>query len=153
VGSGLTVAGLALGLKHLGSPVRVVGICAQKPAAFMRPLIVERANEAAALLGISTRIEAEDIALDDRHIGQGYGIATRASVEAIELAARTEGLLLDPVYTGKCMAGLIADIRAGRWSGGGPVVFLHSGGTPGLFGYGADRLEAARSGTRSRAVA
>ncbi|SEF00837.1 D-cysteine desulfhydrase [Rhizobiales bacterium GAS188] len=144
-GSGLTVAGLALGLKHLGSPMRVVGICAQKPAAFMRPLIVERANEAAALLGISTRVEATDIALDDRQIGPGYGTATPASVEAIELAARTEGLLLDPVYTGKCMAGLIADIRAGRWSGGGPVVFLHSGGTPGLFAYGADRLEAARS--------
>ena len=89
-GSGLTVAGLALGLKHLGSPACASSAFrAQKPAAFMRPLIVERAGEAAALLGISTRIEATDIALDDRHIGPGYGIATPASVEAIELAART----------------------------------------------------------------
>ena len=144
VGSGLTAAGLALGLKHLGSPMRVVGICVQRPASFMGPLIIQRAEEAAALLGISMRVEPEDLALDDQHIGQGYGIATGAALEAIELAARSEGLILDPAYTGKCMAGLMADIRAGRWAAGRPVIFLHSGGTPGLFAYGADRLRAAR---------
>jgi 1-aminocyclopropane-1-carboxylate deaminase/D-cysteine desulfhydrase-like pyridoxal-dependent ACC family enzyme len=152
-GSGLTVAGLALGLKHLGSRMRVVGICVQKPAAFMRPLIVGRAGEAAALLGISTRLEASDVALDDRHIGAGYGVATGAALEAIELAARSEGLVLDPVYTGKCMAGLMADIRAGRWAGSDCVIFLHSGGTPGLFAYGADRLEAARCGAAKSGAA
>jgi 1-aminocyclopropane-1-carboxylate deaminase/D-cysteine desulfhydrase-like pyridoxal-dependent ACC family enzyme len=145
VGSGLTLAGLALGLKHLGSTMRVVGICVQRPASFMQPLIIERAGQAAALLGIATRLEAQDFELDDRHIGPGYGVATGAALEAIELAARNEGLILDPIYSGKCMAGLAAHLRAGRFGPTGLVIFLHSGGTPGLFAYGADRLEEARS--------
>ena len=143
-GSGLTVAGLALGLKHLQVATRVIGICTQKEVAFLHPIVVRRANEAASLLGLSTRIEDADIELDDRQIGPGYGIATSRAVDAIELAAGTEGLVLDPVYTGKGMAGLAAHVRAGRWAAGDTIVFLHSGGAPGLFAYGAEALAAAR---------
>ncbi|HSZ89702.1 MAG TPA: D-cysteine desulfhydrase family protein [Acetobacteraceae bacterium] len=147
-GSGLTVAGLALGLKHLRSGTRVVGVCAQTEAAVLHPLIVRRANEASALLGLGTTIVEGDIELDDQHIGTGYGVASAAGIEAMELAARKEGLVLDPVYTGKCMAGLIAHVRAGRWRAGETVIFLHSGGAPRLFAYGAEGLAAARGVVR-----
>ena len=143
-GSGLTMAGLALGLKHLGVNTRVIGISAQVPAGFLRPIVARRANEVAVMLGLATRLAEDEIELDDRQIGAGYGIATLASVDAMELGARTESLVLDPVYTGKCMAGLIAHVRAGRWPAGTTVAFLHSGGAPGLFAYGAERLAAVR---------
>lgn len=137
-GSGLTVAGLALGFKALGVKTRVVGISVQRPAAFMVPLIVERANAAAELLGLAVRVDAGDFDFDDRHIGPGYGVVTRDAVDAIVLAGRTEGLLLDPVYTGKGMAGLLAQLREGAWRGDAPVVFFHSGGAPGLFAHAAE---------------
>ncbi len=143
-GSGLTVAGMVLGLKHLGVRTKVVGICAQTSADFLRPIIARRANEAAALLGLATTVTEDEIELDDRRIGAGYGVANTDTVDAMDVAARTEGLLLDPVYTGKCMAGVMAHIRAGRWAATDAIVFLHSGGTPGLFAYGADRLATAR---------
>ena len=108
------------------------------------PLIRRRAGEAAELLGLDVDVAAGDIVLDGAHIGPGYGIADAATVAAIELAARTEALILDPVYTGKCMAGLIARLSGGLWRGDAPVVFIHSGGTPGLFAYGADGLAEAR---------
>jgi 1-aminocyclopropane-1-carboxylate deaminase/D-cysteine desulfhydrase-like pyridoxal-dependent ACC family enzyme len=137
-GSGLTVAGLALGFKALGVKTRVVGISVQRPAAFMVPLIVERANAAAELLGLAVRVDADDFDFDDRHIGPGYGFVTRDAVDAIVLAGRTEGLLLDPVYTGKGMAGLLAQLHEGAWRGDAPVVFFHSGGAPGLFAHAAE---------------
>jgi 1-aminocyclopropane-1-carboxylate deaminase/D-cysteine desulfhydrase-like pyridoxal-dependent ACC family enzyme len=136
-GSGLTVAGLVLAFKVLGLSTRVVGISVQKPAAFMVPLVVERANAAAALLGLATRVEASDFDFDDTHIGSAYGVPSQASVEAIQLAGRSEGLVLDPVYSGKAFAGMLAQLRAGRWPGREPVVFFHSGGAPGLFANAA----------------
>jgi 1-aminocyclopropane-1-carboxylate deaminase/D-cysteine desulfhydrase-like pyridoxal-dependent ACC family enzyme len=144
--SGLTMAGTLLGLKHLGARARVVGICAQTPAAFLRPLIARRANEAAALLGISTRVNESEVELDETALGPGYGVPDSSTVAAIELAARTEGLVLDPVYTGKAMAGMVAQIGSGRWRGDaeGPVVFVHSGGAPTLFAQGVDTLNRAR---------
>jgi 1-aminocyclopropane-1-carboxylate deaminase/D-cysteine desulfhydrase-like pyridoxal-dependent ACC family enzyme len=144
--SGLTMAGTLLGLKHLGARARVVGICAQSPAALLRPLIARRANEAAELLGISTRVSESEVELDENGLGPGYGVPDAATVAAIEMAARTEGLVLDPVYTGKAMAGMVAQIGAGRWRGeaGGPVAFVHSGGAPTLFAQGVDSLNQAR---------
>ena len=132
-GSGLTVAGLSLAFKALGLPSRVVGISVQRSTSQMVPLIVERANSAAQLLGLTVRIEAGDFDFDDRHIGAGYGVATREAAEAIFLAGRSEGLVLDPVYSGKGLAGMQAQMREGAWRGAGPLVFFHSGGAPGLF--------------------
>jgi len=80
-----------------------------------------------------SRIEASDFDFDDRHIGDGYGRASREAVEALLAAGRSEGLVLDPVYTGKAMAGALAQVREGVWRGARPIVFLHSGGAPGLF--------------------
>jgi 1-aminocyclopropane-1-carboxylate deaminase/D-cysteine desulfhydrase-like pyridoxal-dependent ACC family enzyme len=139
-GSGLTMAGLAIGLKALGLPTRVIGVSAQQKSGFLCPIVLRRATETAQLLGLPTTLEARDIEIDDSQLGPGYGIPTPAAVRAIECAARTEALLLDPVYTGKCMAGMIAHNEAGRWKGSDDIVFIHSGGTPGLFAYGADSL-------------
>lgn len=134
-GSGLTVAGLTLGFKHLRAPTRVVGVSVQRRADFMAPLIARRANEAAELLGLDSRVDPGDFDFDDRNIGPGYGMPTREGVEALALVGRTEGLVLDPVYTGKAMAGMVSDLRAGRFSRGAAVAFFHSGGAPGLFAH------------------
>ena len=137
VGSGLTVAGLALVFKALGLATRVVGVAVQKPAAFMVPLIVERANAAAQLLGLVTRLDAHDFDIDDRQLGSGYGVPTQEAVEAILLGGRTEALVLDPIYSGKAFGGMVAQVREGRWRGAAPLVFFHSGGAPGLFASAA----------------
>ena len=137
-GSGLTVAGVALAFKALGLPTRVVGVSVQRSADFIRPLIIERANAAAQLLGLTVRLVADDVDIDDRHLGDGYGQSSPAGMQAMQLAGRTQGIVLDPVYTGKAMAGMLAQLREGRWRGDAPVVFFHSGGAPGMFAQAAE---------------
>ena len=136
-GSGLSLAGLALGFKHLGCPTRMVGISAQQPEARLKPWIVDTANAAAAGVGLATRLEEGDFDIVDTEIGPGYGIPSEASLAAVRLAGRHEGLVLDPVYTGKGMAALAAMVADGRMNRDWSVVFLHSGGTPGLFTHAA----------------
>jgi 1-aminocyclopropane-1-carboxylate deaminase/D-cysteine desulfhydrase-like pyridoxal-dependent ACC family enzyme len=87
------------------------------------------------VLGVEQRVTAERLQIDDRYIGPGYGHLTREAAEAIRLVAQTEGILLDPVYTAKAMAGLIGHLQNGRLGRDEPVIFLHSGGTPALFSY------------------
>jgi 1-aminocyclopropane-1-carboxylate deaminase/D-cysteine desulfhydrase-like pyridoxal-dependent ACC family enzyme len=89
------------------------------------------------LLGLSTRLDAGDFDFDDGHVGTAYGVPSEAAVQAIQFAGRTEGLVLDPVYSGKAFAGMLAQLRAGRWPGQAPVVFFHSGGAPGLLANAA----------------
>jgi 1-aminocyclopropane-1-carboxylate deaminase/D-cysteine desulfhydrase-like pyridoxal-dependent ACC family enzyme len=141
-GSGLTVAGLALGFKHLGVPTRVAGVSVQRPKDFMVPLIVRRANEAAELLGLATRIAPGDFDFDDDQIGPGYGVPTAEGIAAMALAGRTEGLVLDPVYTGKAMAGLVSHVRRSRHAPHHTLAFFHSGGAPGLFAHAEAVVEA-----------
>ncbi len=136
-GSGLSVAGFALAFKALGVPTRVVGIAVQKAASFIVPLIVERANAAAQLLGITERVGARDFDIDDRFMGGGYGVPSREGVDAMLLAGRAEGLILDPIYSGKAFAGMVAQMREGVRGGPAPLVFFHSGGAPGLFASAA----------------
>jgi 1-aminocyclopropane-1-carboxylate deaminase/D-cysteine desulfhydrase-like pyridoxal-dependent ACC family enzyme len=138
-GSGLSLAGLALGFKHLGCPTRLVGISAQQPAARLKSWITGAANEAAEQMQFTTRLNEDDFDIIDSAIAPGYGMPSDASLAAVRLAGRTEGLVLDPVYTGKGMAALHAAVQDGRLSPEGSVVFLHSGGTPGLFTH-ADRF-------------
>ena len=76
-----------------------------------------------------------DVEIDDRFIGPGYGVGTPEGLDAVRWLARTEGLLLDPAYTGKAMAGLIARAGSGEFEPGAGVVFVHTGGWPALFGY------------------
>jgi D-cysteine desulfhydrase/L-cysteate sulfo-lyase len=133
-GSGNTHAGLLFGLRALGSSVPVTGICVRRPAAAQRERIRTRVEEIAQLLGLAPQVVDADIVLRDEVLAPGYGQLNPATLAAIATAARSEGLILDPVYTGKVMAGFLqsaADSAAGR-----TLLFLHTGGTPALFAYG-----------------
>jgi D-cysteine desulfhydrase family pyridoxal phosphate-dependent enzyme len=137
-GSAGTHAGLLVGRDVAGAAWRLVGISPGHPAAYLTPRVAEVAAETAALLHLPDAhraYAAADVQLDDSYVGPRYGTLTPECVEAVRLVARTEGLLLDPVYTGKAMAGLIAHIRRGRITSHDTVVFIHTGGTPGLFAY------------------
>lgn len=134
-GSGLSLAGLALGFKHLNVATRLVGVSAQQPAARLRPWIVEVAAKTSGRLNLAVKLDADDFDIVDSEIGPGYGSPSPASVAAVELAGRTEGLVLDPIYTGKGLAGVIAAARSGAIKPGDRVVFVHSGGAPGLFAH------------------
>jgi L-cysteate sulfo-lyase len=104
------------------------------------------ANGTLDLLGASDRLNIDDVRIADDQRGEGYGLVTDAMIEAVRLMASCEGLLLDPVYSGKAFAGVIGDVRSGRYPAGSSVVFLMTGGTPALFAYrSAFALKDARS--------
>jgi 1-aminocyclopropane-1-carboxylate deaminase/D-cysteine desulfhydrase-like pyridoxal-dependent ACC family enzyme len=138
---GATQSGLALAAKALGDPVQVVGFTAYRwdeP----RPVDIARvANRAADQLGIDVRLGPQEVINSDRQVGESYGLLTPGCVEAVRLMASTEGIFLDPVYTGKAMAGLIDWIREGKIPSDATVVFLHTGGTPALFSYAQDLMD------------
>jgi D-cysteine desulfhydrase family pyridoxal phosphate-dependent enzyme len=131
--SGGTQAGLLLGAKQTGFPGRILGISVDKPADELTQTIMALANQTAAWLGIDKKIESEDVLVNGAYCQAGYGILQPAEVEAIRLFARTGGILLDPVYTGRAAAGLIDLIRKGFFSPNETVLFWHTGGIPALF--------------------
>jgi L-cysteate sulfo-lyase len=128
-----TQAGLAVGLAINGAEARLLGVGVSGTAQQARANIERIAAATCECLGSPQRFAKIDV--DDRFVGEGYGIPTPEGLAAIRLLARLEGLLLDPVYTGKAMAGLVAMIREGRFSDEQNVVFLHTGGWPALFAY------------------
>jgi D-cysteine desulfhydrase len=133
-----TQAGLLAGAKIYGAPYRILGITVSRPVSECAERIAGFARQAAELTGLhgqSIELSPDDIAVRDGFIGPGYGIPSPEGVEAIRLVARTEGLFLDPTYTGKGMAGLIGEIRSGRIGKDETVVFLHTGGEPALFAH------------------
>jgi 1-aminocyclopropane-1-carboxylate deaminase/D-cysteine desulfhydrase-like pyridoxal-dependent ACC family enzyme len=131
--SGGTQAGIVAGCTLLGLPTRVIGISADDPADAIAGEIRRILADLEALLGIGRGTLADTpVEIDDAFVGAGYGVPTAESTSAIELAARTEALFLDPTYTGKAMAGLIARARAGGISRG-TTLFWHTGGQVGLF--------------------
>ena len=134
-GSGTTQAGLVLGAALLGLPYHVIGISVQQPADKMLPRIAEKVKGAAGLLGMAEPLPESPVIVDDGYIGEAYGVATAAGTEALKLLARSEGIILDPVYTDKGLSGLIGWIRQGRLSRDDTVVFLHTGGVPALFAH------------------
>jgi 1-aminocyclopropane-1-carboxylate deaminase/D-cysteine desulfhydrase-like pyridoxal-dependent ACC family enzyme len=144
--SGGTHAGLLLGHALAGRGPRPVGFDVARIVDDARGLIAWLADEAGALLGAAPGPKAADVLLDHSQLGDAYGAFTPAGIEAIRLVARTEGVALDPVYSGKGMAGLVADARAGRLDG--PVVFWHTGGGPSLFaaGWGERLIDGAGGG-------
>ncbi len=130
-----TQAGLLAGraLSGLELPIQAVSVARPDREALAGELL-EIANQTATRIGAADVLD-RDIHVDFRHVGDGYGLPTSAMVSAVELVARTEGILLDPVYSGKGMAGLIAQILNGEIDADETVVFLHTGGMPGLFAY------------------
>jgi 1-aminocyclopropane-1-carboxylate deaminase/D-cysteine desulfhydrase-like pyridoxal-dependent ACC family enzyme len=141
--AGATGAGLALGRAVLGLPWKIKLIAPIRWPWDTPADLAEVANATATLLDLPHRLSAADIDIRDDYIGPAYGAVTESGREALDLLARTEGVLLDPAYTSKAMAGLIDDVRSGRVERKKPLVFLHTGGTPAVFAY-RDELLAGR---------
>lgn len=137
VGSRGTMAGLVAGKRILDSPIRLTGISVSRPTDFLLEQIPILANEATALLGYPADCSTNEFEIIEGYIGQAYAIPTLEGWQAIRLAGRSEGIVLDPVYTGKAMAGLIGSVQNGLIAPGETVVFLHTGGSPAFFAFDA----------------
>lgn len=137
VGSGTTYAGLLLGLRHAGMSCHILGASVNTAAPMLRRHVENHMKAAAEILGLPTPDYGREIDITDAHVGPGYGIPTDDSVEAIRLAAQTEGLVFDPIYTGKAWAALRHAVHSGAVARDATVVFLHSGGAPLVFQHAA----------------
>ena len=135
-GSALTHAGMLVGLRALGERVPVLGICVRRDAASQGARVAQVASALEAMIECPAAFDAGDIEVSDAVLAPGYGRLNEAAREAMALAARHEGLLLDPVYTAKAMAGPIAHVRSGQIAAESRVLFVHTGGQPALFAYG-----------------
>ena len=133
--SGGTQAGLVAGARLFGLHAQIVGISVDEPASILAPRVARLAEAALDLLGEPGRVTADEIVVDDRFRGGGYAVVGDLERDAIRTLARTEGILLDPVYTGRAFGGLLALIREGRWQQGQRVLFWHTGGIPALFAF------------------
>ena len=134
-GSAGTQAGLVTGFKALGSGVPVLGIGVRAPKDKQEENVFNLARQTAGYMGLGDIIERSDVVANCDYVGDGYGLPTPGMVDAVTLLARLEGILLDPVYSGKGMDGFIDLIRKGHFKKDSDVVFLHTGGSVGLFGY------------------
>lgn len=133
-GSAGTQAGLVAGLAVMGADIPVLGIGVRAPKAEQEAAVFRLAQDTAELLGHRDRVAREMVVANCDYVGRGYGLIDDEVIAALKLAARAEGLVLDPVYTGKAMKGLVALSGLGEFDGQS-VVFLHTGGSQGLFGY------------------
>ena len=134
IGTSSTHTGLILGA-HLFTQdqLKIGGISVANASDVLSERVEQQLHEAAETFGLRTRIPSESIIVLDDYVGDGYGAPTNAMKEAVLMTARTEGVLLDPVYTGRAMSGLIDRVRAGDYAKDDIVVLLHTGGTPALF--------------------
>ena len=130
-----TQAGLLAGLHIQESDTSVLGICVSRSAEEQERMVGALCAETLELLECKRALPREVVRANGDYVGQGYGLPTRDMIKAVALSASTEGLLLDPVYTGKAMAGLADLVRQGQFSNDDNVVFLHTGGSPALFAY------------------
>jgi D-cysteine desulfhydrase family pyridoxal phosphate-dependent enzyme len=136
-GTAHTHAGLVVGLHALGrGDIRVHGFCVRRDAEAQRQRVLRCVRAVEDLLDLGGLVPSDHVDATDAHLGPGYGRSTPESEKAIRLAGRHEGLVMDPVYTGKALAGMLSLARSGALEGR-PSVFVHTGGTPALFGYGA----------------
>jgi len=134
-GSAGTQAGLLAGLEGCGAGIEVLGISVRQPRARQEETVHRLADATANHLGLANGVARDRVIAYDEYVGPGYGQPTTEMVDAISLTARSEGILLDPVYSGKGMAGLIGLIRQGAFAPQENVVFLHTGGATALFAY------------------
>ena len=140
--SGATHAGLIVGKALLKQKYQIIGINIDKdedPSKPFKQTIMDLANKTAQLIDAPNEFSLDSIDLLDDFIGQGYGVMGSAEQEAIRLLAQTEGILLDPVYTGRAMAGLVDLVRTGKLPASANILFWHTGGSPALFAY-ADKF-------------
>ena len=131
-GSAGTLAGLAVGLEQLMPGAELIGVTVSRKVADQLPKVVALQQAVANSLELQANAE---IKLWDDYFAPGYGTPNDEGMEAVKLLAQLEGILLDPVYTGKAMAGLIDGINQKRFKDEGPILFIHTGGAPALFAY------------------
>jgi L-cysteate sulfo-lyase len=136
-GSAGTQAGLVVGLKAINAQIPLLGIGVRAPKPKQEENVYNLAVKTAEKLGCPGVVSREDVEANTDYVGEGYGIPTKEGLTAIEMFARLEGILLDPVYSGKGAAGLIDLVRKGAFAGDENIVFLHTGGGVALFGYTA----------------
>lgn len=144
-GATTTPAGMALTLKALGCDVKLRSVTPIAWEESRADDIARIASDAGKLLSLDVQLLPSEVYNDSRWVGAGYDQLTDWSVDAMEIVGRLEGIILDPIYTGRAMASMIADVRDGVVKKGETVVFVHTGGAPGNFAY-AEELEAALGG-------
>ncbi len=134
-GSAGTHAGLVTGLVGSNSRLPVVGINVSRPKDIQENLVFSLVKKTADLLGIRQAIPREAVRCFDDYVGPGYSLPSSAMVDAVKLIARTEAILMDPVYTGKAMAGMIDLVKKGFFGPAEKLLFVHTGGSPGIYAY------------------
>ena len=139
-GSGGTHAGLLAGFAGTGSRIAVTGINVSRTRSVQEALVHDLAAQTAKHVGANVEIPRDAVVCHDGYVGAGYSLPTDGMVEAVQMLARNEGILLDPVYTGKAMAGTIDLVRKGVFSKDDTVLFVHTGGSPALYAYASTVL-------------
>ncbi len=134
-GSQGTQAGLVAGMKLVSSPIPVLGIGVRAPKEKQEAAVLALTEKTLALFPNAPAVQKEDVVANCNYVGEGYGIPSEGGIEAIKMLAELEGLLFDPVYSAKGMAGMIDLIRKGEFKKGERIIFLHTGGSVALFGY------------------
>ena len=134
-GSAGTHAGMAVGMAGVNGGLPISGVNVSRPKDVQEEIVYKLSEELAEKLGVKSGIARENIVCFDQYVGPGYSLPTDSMVEAVKLFARTEAVLLDPVYSGKTAAGLIDLVRKGHFPAGSNVLFLHTGGSPALYAY------------------
>jgi len=134
-GSASTHAGLLLGLRASGCSIPVSGICVRRDAQSQQQRVLTKIQSVVNLLGLDIDLDVGEVLCDDRFLAPGYGQLNEPTSAAIKLLASREGIFLDPTYTGKAFAALIDCLENGNYGMDDHLVFVHTGGTPSLFGY------------------
>jgi D-cysteine desulfhydrase len=134
-GSAGTHAGIITGLVGVNANIPVTGVSVNRNKELQTNAVWNLAKATAERVGVAAEITKDMIQVTDEYVGPGYSIPSDGMVEAVQLLARTEGILLDPVYTGKVMAGLIGMVRKGKFKKEDNILFLHTGGSPALYAY------------------
>ncbi|MBG73826.1 MAG: D-cysteine desulfhydrase [Chloroflexi bacterium] len=134
-GSGGTQTGMILGADVEKSGIQTVGMAISSDATVVIPKLKDLCNQTSEYYELGLSYEEKDIIFNDNYIGEGYGIPSEEMIEAVKLLARKEGIILDPVYSGKAFAGMVDLIKKGYFDKSKAVVFIHTGGTPALFVY------------------
>jgi len=134
-GSAGTHAGMVVGMAGTNAGIPVSGVNVSRTKDVQEALVRKLVAATAERVGVTTPIADEEVTCFDSYVGDGYSIPTESMAEAVKMLAETESILLDPVYSGKAMAGLVDLVRKGHFPEGSNVLFLHTGGSPALYAY------------------